>query len=71
MISEEERRHIQQRAALEGAVHAASDALHQVTGRTDQTLHDIMAENPDHPAAVAWCRAVDDLAAFLREGQNR
>ena len=71
MTSEEDRRRIQQRVVLEGAVHAASDALHQVTGRTDQTLHDIMTENPGHPAAIAWCRAVDDLAAFLREGQNR
>lgn len=57
---------VKSRAELEGAVHAASDALHRLTGRTDQSLQQIAALYPDHAVTVAWRKATDEF-----KGQKR
>ena len=62
---------LRQRAALEAAVHAASDDLHQTTGRTDQSPQQIEALHPDHPATVAWQKTEDELDAFDRRGRDK
>jgi hypothetical protein len=54
----------QRRAALEGAMHAAMDNLHQITGHTDQTPQQIAVAHPDHPAVAAYHKARDDLAVL-------
>ena len=45
------------RQELQGAVHAASDAVHRITGRTDQTLLQLSELYPTHPAVLALAKA--------------
>ena len=62
---------LRQRAALEGAYYAACDAVHQITGRSDQSVHQISAIHSDHDAVAAWREAKEKLDAFDREGQGK
>ena len=62
---------IRRRAALQGAVHAAAWAVHGVTGRTDQTLQEVVDANPDHAAVKAWQRAKDELEVHVREERGQ
>ena len=55
---------LQKRAALEGALHRASDAVHQICGRTDMSLADHVRDYPQHNAVKAWREARDALKKF-------
>ena len=61
---------LRRRTELQGAVHAAMDDLHQITGRTDQSPQQIAALHPDHPAVAAWKKATDEVSKFDREGRK-
>ena len=55
---------------MEGQLHAASDAVFRITGRTDQHLADIIADNPDHPDVKVYQTikaAFDEAKANLKE----
>ena len=54
-------------AKLEGALHAAADDVHQLTGRTDQSLRDICDLYPDVPAVTTYINALKALEGFKAE----
>ena len=61
LLSEKEKDHLKRRNELIGIVHAATDAVHRITGRTDQTPADIVALFPDHPDVKAFLAAQERL----------
>ena len=56
---------LQQIAALEGAIHVASNEVHAITGRTDQHITDIVALYPDHSAVINYRKAVEARKNFV------
>ncbi len=57
----------QKRQRLLGVLHRLADGVHQITGRTDQTIYDIIASNPDHLACKQYREADLDYREFELE----
>ena len=61
---------LKDRQAIIGRVQFAEDALHHVTGRSDQSAYDVAKANPKHDAVIAWNKAMKELSDFDVESQK-
>jgi hypothetical protein len=61
---------LKDRQAILGRVQFAEDAVHQVTGRSDQSVYDIVRANPKHDAVISWNKAMKELSDFDAESQK-
>lgn len=57
----------QKRQRLTSALHRLADTVHQISGRTDQSLYDIIAKNPSHAACKAYREADLEYREFELE----
>lgn len=58
--------HAVERMRLAGAVHAASDGVYRITGRTDQSLNEIIALYPENEAVKSLLDARKAVVDFER-----
>ncbi len=63
-MTEDWKVNLRQRQQLLGQYHAACDAVHAITGRTDQSYHQIAEFYPDHDAVKALREAEKRLDEF-------
>ena len=61
---------LEARQKIIGRLHAAEDAVHRITGRTDQTPRQIAEAHKDHKDVIAWSVTMKELADFDKQSED-